>query len=111
MRTVFIDPGALRSELTLERAAYADDGAGGQVETWSEVGTVFGRIEPLEARSVFGAGQTIETTTHRVTLRFRSGLTSGMRMRRGDRVFEIVTVADPDETGRYLTCRVREKGL
>src|SRR5690606_7962384 len=29
----------------------------------------FAHIEPVEARSVFGAGQTLETTTHRVTLR------------------------------------------
>jgi head-tail adaptor len=34
-----------------------------------------------------------------------------MRFRKGVRLFEIVTVHDPDESGRYLVCRVREKGL
>ena len=122
MQTVFIDPGALRSELVLEAVSYADDGAGGQVESWSEVATLFGHVAPAGARSTFGAGQTLETTTHRVTLRFRDDVASGMRLRRKLRplrrwkrksrlrIFDIVTVHDPDETGRYLVCRVREKG-
>jgi head-tail adaptor len=33
-----------------------------------------------------------------------------MRFRRLARLFAIVTVHDPDETGRYLVCRVREEG-
>jgi SPP1 family predicted phage head-tail adaptor len=35
---------------------------------------------------------------------------SGMRFTRAGRIFDIVTVHDPDETGRYLVCRVKEKG-
>lgn len=110
MQTVFIDPGALRSELVLEVSSSVDDGAGGRIESWGEVATLFAHIEPVEARSVFGGGQTLETTTHRVTLRFHDGVESGMRLRKQDRVFDILTVHDPDETGRYLVCRVREKG-
>jgi head-tail adaptor len=33
-----------------------------------------------------------------------------MRLRRLDRILEIVTVHDPDETGRYLICKARERG-
>jgi SPP1 family predicted phage head-tail adaptor len=71
---------------------------------------MFGMIEPVSARSVFGAGQTLETVTHRVTIRHRSGVESGMRLRKQDRIFEIVTVHDPDDSGRYLMCRVKEAG-
>jgi SPP1 family predicted phage head-tail adaptor len=52
----------------------------------------------------------VETVTHRITVRFRVDLASGMRLARGGRVFEVVSVHDPDETGRYLVCRAREKG-
>jgi head-tail adaptor len=31
-----------------------------------------------------------------------------MRLTKAGRVFEIVTVHDPDETGRYLVCRTKE---
>jgi SPP1 family predicted phage head-tail adaptor len=110
MAALFIDPGALRTELSLQAVATAADGLGGFSEEWNELATVFGHIEPLAADSRFGAGQTLETVTHRITLRHRPDVTSGMRLSRQSRVFEIVTVHDPDETGRYLVCRVRETG-
>ena len=52
----------------------------------------------------------METVTHRVTLRWRNGVAAGMRFARQGRIFDIVTVHDPDDTGRYLVCRARETG-
>lgn len=110
MRAEFIDPGAFRHELALESATLAPDGAGGHAENWAEVATLFARIEPVSAQSRFGADQTLETVTHRVTMRHRDGVMSGMRLTLRGRVFRILTVHDPDETGRYLVCRVEEQG-
>ena len=110
MRAEFIDPGAFRHEVALETVTLAPDGAGGHAETWIEAATMFARIEPVSAVSRFGADQWLETVTHRITLRHRTGVASGMRFTRLGRSFHIVTVHDPDETGRYLVCRVREEG-
>jgi SPP1 family predicted phage head-tail adaptor len=109
MATLFIDPGALRTEFSLQGATAIPDGLGGFGEEWTEVATVFARIEPLSAESRFGAGQMLETATHRITLRHRQGVLSGMRFCRAGRAFDIVTVHDPDESGRYLVCRAQEK--
>lgn len=57
MRVQFIDPGAFRTELSLQHAALVPDGAGGHTESWSETATVFGFIEPVRASAPFGAGQ------------------------------------------------------
>src|SRR5690606_11373279 len=105
-----IDPGALRTELALEEAMLVPDGMGGHAEEWGEIAIVFGMIEPVRASSVFGAGQTLESVSHRITIRYRQGVAGGMRLRRQDRMFDIVTVHDPDETRRYLVCRVNEAG-
>lgn len=110
MRTSFLDPGILRTELVLEQASLAPDGQGGHAESWTEIATLFGRVEPVAATSRFGADQTLEEVTHRVSLRARADIASGMRLRKGARLFDIVTVHDPDESGRYLLCRVRERG-
>lgn len=110
MRTEFIDPGAFRHEVTLETATLAPDGAGGHAETWGEAATFFARIEPVSAVSRFGADQRLETVTHRITIRSRDDIRSGMRFVGQGRVFEIMTVHDPDETGRHLVCAVREEG-
>lgn len=110
MRTEFVDPGAFRHEVILEEASLTPDGAGGHHASWSEVATFFARIEPLAATSRFGGDQTLETVTHRVTIRFRADIASGMRLKHGSRILEILTVHDPDEIGRYLVCRTKETG-
>lgn len=110
MQAEFIDPGAFRHEMALEEAALASNGTGGHAEVWTEIATLFARIEPLVATSRFGAGQTLEAVSHRISLRYRNGVRSGMRFTRLGRIFEIVTVHDPDETGRYLICMAREQG-
>lgn len=107
---LFIEPGLLRTELALEMCTPAPDGHGGFSENWTETAMLFARIEPISATSVFGADQTLEAVTHRITFRRRDGVASGMRLVKGTRIFEIVTVHDPDESGRYLVCKTREVG-
>lgn len=107
---VNLDPGRLRTEFALQQASLAPDGMGGHVETWTTLATIFAQIEPLGARSTFGADQTIETVTHRITIRRRDDVRSGMRFMAPGRIFEIATVHDPDENGRYLVCGARENG-
>jgi SPP1 family predicted phage head-tail adaptor len=111
MRTLFLDPGTLRSELALQACTIVPDGLGGHTESWVETATVFARIEPVSATSAFGPDQTMETVTHRITIRSRNGVAAGMRFAKQDRIFDIVTVHDPDDTGRYLVCRATEAGL
>ncbi len=102
--------GDLRVRLALEQAQETPDGAGGFAEDWVETGQLFARVEPARASDRSGAGQTLEEVTHRITFRHRADVASGMRLRRGGRVFAILTVHDPDETGRYLVARTREQG-
>lgn len=110
MKRSVIDPGRFRTILALEQAVLSDDGAGGHIEGWAEIASFFAKLEPAFARAVFGGDQTRESVTHLVTLRFRSDVASGMRFRTGDRCFAILTVHDPDESGRYLVCRTEERG-
>lgn len=105
-----IDPGAMSTELVLEQATATPDGAGGFAETWTQIATVFARLQPIVVRERFGADQTIEEVMHRVTIRHRPDVASGMRLVMGDRILQILTVHDPDETGRYLICRTKEQG-
>jgi SPP1 family predicted phage head-tail adaptor len=49
--------------------------------------------------------------THRIWLRARTGVSEGMRFRKGARTFTIRAVRDPDETGRYLVCLCEEGAL
>ena len=106
----FIDPGMLRTELIVEDAIESGDGAGGVVREWVEVATLFAHVEPVRARMRYGADQRQVDITHRITMRHRGDIYRRMRFRRGERVFAIETISDPDETGRYLVCETREAG-
>lgn len=109
-RALRIDPGDLRTELALEGVTNASDGLGGQVESWSAVAALFAHLEPVAATEKFGADQTLETVTHLITIRQEQDVASGMRFTKGARIFDILTVHDPDETGRYFVCQARENG-
>ena len=92
MKATFFDPGALRTELSLQSATLAGDGLGGHTTTWQEVAIVFGLIEPVSQASRFGAGQVQEENTHRIIIRRRGGVAPGhafrqpgARLRRADR--------------------------
>ncbi len=108
MRLTFIDPGAFRTEFRLEQVTQTPDGFGGKTEVWNETAAVFGRFEPLSVTQMFRADQDIESATHRITIRMRTGVKSAMRFKLGPRQFRILTVNDPDETGRYLNCYCEE---
>ena len=108
MELQFIDPGCFRRELVLSRLVPVPDGAGGYTESWTDEATVYASLEPVHARAVRAGEQALEHVTHRVTMRFRAGVEAGMRFTSGPRTFGIVTVYDPDESGRYLVAAVRE---
>lgn len=110
MSTLYIDPGEFRTELSLQECQTVYDATGGYSENWVQTAAVFAKIDPTRATSNFGADQTLESVTHEISLRWQSGLSSGMRFVQDQRVFEILTVYDPDESGRYLVCGAMEKG-
>ncbi|MCB1383292.1 MAG: phage head closure protein [Notoacmeibacter sp.] len=109
MALTFIGAGLLRTPLELETPVLSDDGAGGHETQWHAVATVMAALEPVSALSRFAAAQQLEEVSHRAIIRKRGDVRAGMRFRRGTRSLVIMTVHDPDETGRYLTCMLREE--
>lgn len=108
MKRPVFDPGAFTARLTIEQAVEVADGQGGVIRTHAAVGAAWARIEPVTADRVSDAGAQAMTVTHRIWLRHRSDLQSGMRLRKGARLFEIRTFRDPDETARYMVCECEE---
>jgi SPP1 family predicted phage head-tail adaptor len=109
MATIMIDPGMLRTELALQAATLIPDGMGGSTEDWTETALVFARVEPASAHVFRRANRDVQEVTHRMTIRYRDGIEPGMRFVKSNRIFRILTVIDPDETGRYLVLNTAEE--
>ncbi len=94
--------GAMRHRLVLQQEVKTADGGGGHGKTWSTYATVWGRLEPLSGAERLRAERLESPVTHRVTIRHRSGVTAAHRILFGTRAFNIASVRNPDERGRFL---------
>lgn len=98
--------GRLRHRVRLERKTTADDGAGGVTETWAHYKSVYAAVIPLAGQELFAAQQVMPRVSHRVELRYDSGVTADMRVNHRDRILDIQAVLNIDERDRetHLLC-------
>jgi SPP1 family predicted phage head-tail adaptor len=98
--------GRSRHRLVLQARAPAGDGGGGQAgDPWAApvtVATVWGDIVPLNGTERLRAMKLESQVTHRIAIRFRLGVTGGMRIVFGARTFNIRAVVDVGERHRML---------
>lgn len=100
--------GRLRKRVSIQQPVQAVNAYGERIVTWSTVATVWAAVEPLRGREMFDAEQVQAEISHRVILRYRSGLDSTYRLLLASRVLQIQTVIDVDERHRELHLMCRE---
>lgn len=91
-------------ELPLERP----DGFGGVIRSYAQGPQVWGAIEMISGAERVRADRPEQSLTHRITLRYREGVTGAMRLASGRRRFAIRAASDPDGSRRNLVCLVEE---
>jgi SPP1 family predicted phage head-tail adaptor len=93
--------GELTRRLVLQQPVGTPDGAGGVTRAYAPVTTLWASVEPISARGVVVAGAPGATVTHRISIRWRSDVTTRYRLVDGARVYRIVSMRDQD-AGRFL---------
>jgi len=104
-------PSDLRHRLTLEQIERASDESGGFTETRATVATLWCDLRPLEGVETVEADRLAGRVSHEISLRYRPGVVPAMRLRKGTRVFHIVSVINVDERNRWLKCLCEERDL
>jgi head-tail adaptor len=104
----------LGRKLVLEAAARVGDGAGGWVETWGVLGTLWAEVRPGRGREATGEAGALSRVPWRIIVRAAvprsvARPVAGRRFREGERVFRILSVAEADAAGRYLACETEEE--
>jgi len=100
--------GSLRKRITVQAETQVPDGAGGYALGWGDVLTAWAEIAPLSGREVFAAGHLEGHVTHKITMRYQSGITTDMRVSFNGRLFNIRAVMNVDESNRWLELVVEE---
>lgn len=85
------DAGRLDQQVTIEQLDAALD-AHGHKTTWSTFATVWAQVEAIGGREALVNKQIGAEVTHRVTLRFLTGLTAAMRIDWGGKKLDIETI-------------------
>lgn len=104
----------LNRKLVLEEAERVSDGAGGYVETWVQLGTLWAAIQPGTGTETSEDFLTVSRVPMKIIVR---GAPVGSKRRpkpdqrfvEGGRVFRILAVTETDTQGHYLTCNAREE--
>lgn len=104
--------GRLNKRVAIQEVTRTSDGGGGVTEAWATItnGTVWARVSPLEGTERFQAQQVQGTLTHEIEIRYRSGITTDMRVSYDSRFFYIVQPPiNKDERGESLVLICEER--
>ena len=94
--------GSLRHKITIETPSETSDGLGGMTTTWNTLKSIWAAVMPLRGQEYIGAMQTTSEISHRVRIRYMSGVTPKQRIKWGDRYFDIESVLNPSERNIML---------
>lgn len=104
----------LTRRLLLETPAPQPDGAGGLVEGWDPVGTLWAQVTAGPGREQAGPGVPLGRVAYRIVVPAAPMGAPGrprpdQRFREGTRLFRILAVAEHDLRGAYLLCHAEEE--
>ena len=96
MTTTVLQAGDLNRRITLQARGSTRGSYGQQSNTWTDWATCWARIEPSDGREMVAAQAVNAETSHLVTIRYRAGVTAAMRVVFGARIFNVLSVIEPE---------------
>ena len=105
-----INAGELNKRLTIQYAAITRNTDGAEINIWTTLSTVYGKIRPLPGRSkeYIGADQVIAEASLEITIRYKTGINPRMRFKYGNKIYEILFIQNTNEANVQLVCACKE---
>lgn len=100
--------------LVLEAPERVADGAGGFVQSWIALGTLWAKVTARTGREAAGVASPLSRVAYKIFVRAApigsdARPQADQRLRDGERIFRILSVAEDDADGRYLLCTAQEE--
>ena len=101
-----LDPGKLRERVTIQQATERRNSLGETTLEWATFAERWASVEGVTAREALGLGQLEVSITHRVRLRYVTGLTQQMRLQWRGRTLEVVSLLEHNNRSEHeLICQ------
>jgi SPP1 family predicted phage head-tail adaptor len=101
-----MDSGRLRERVTVQQATDSRTPLGEATQTWNTFAERWASVEGISAREFFLQGQQQTEASHRVRMRYLTGLTQQMRLQWRGRTLEIVSILEHgNRTEHELLCQ------
>lgn len=103
-----IRPEQLKKRITIQEQDPEKDSYGELVDKWPDVATVYAYIEPTGGGEFYAAQKTNSEANVNVWIRYLSSIKPYMRVKYGERYFDILNVLNWEEGNRWLKLICRE---
>lgn len=84
-----INPGEFRHIVTFQKKTNVQNDYGEEIDDWENVLIARVGIYPMSGREFFAAETINSEVTHKINMRYIPGITPDMRIKFGDRIFEL----------------------
>lgn len=99
--------GRLNRRVTIQHQGASQDDWGQPVTGWVDVASVWADIRMRSGIEAIRAGSPVSVVQASIRIRYRQGVTAGMRVVHGDTTYNI-TAVQPDESGRQFLDLIAE---
>lgn len=103
-----LDSSHLNRRITLQQRSASKDSFGQESTNWTDYLTCWARIEPLSGRELIAAQAQQAETTHEIVIRYRPGIVPAMRAVYQGRIFNVLSVIDPEMAHAALQLQCSE---
>jgi SPP1 family predicted phage head-tail adaptor len=100
--------GELRQRMSLEAPVDTAQDSGSLARSYMSIGELWAKLTPLSGDAQFIAGRQEQAIEWLAQIRWRSDVTSEMRLVAGARRLRVKSAYDPDGRRRFLICRCEE---
>jgi SPP1 family predicted phage head-tail adaptor len=103
--------GNLNKRMTLQKETLVPDGSGGKKGSWIDIAPLWAELIPIATDTVVVVSNYNRRLTHKIVLRYREDISTGMRLVFGSRSFVVRAIVDRDEKNEWLDLWAEEGGL
>jgi SPP1 family predicted phage head-tail adaptor len=104
-----MNPGRLRHKIDIEVESTTQNTFGEQTQSWSVfLNDISASISPISGREFFSADMVNAEITHKIRIRYRTGMHPKMRVKFGTRYFDIQAVINFEERNKEILLMCKE---